>query len=111
MQAACVRFGADGTVRGPDNFVIARSLDGGWQVAGRLHRELECEGPVRLRLTMGASEVPRLLGPFQSVRTAGGVLYADGACLNITLPGRGMQGEGPCHQLIMLPGGELNAKT
>src|SRR5687767_4352006 len=111
MLASCVRFYADGTLRGPDNYVIARCLEGAWQVGGRLHRELECEGPVSLRLTMKDSDVPLRLGPFQNLKTAAGVLYGDDACLHILMPGRGAQGQGLCHQLTMLFDGELNAKT
>ena len=102
MLAACVRFCAAGTLRGPDNQIVARCAEGGWQVGGRVHRELECEGPVSLRLTMAAREAPQLLGPFRNLRTAGGVLYGDDACLNIRMPGRHTQGEGLCHQLTML---------
>jgi hypothetical protein len=111
MLAACVRFCADGTLRGPDNYVIARSQEGGWQVGGRLHRELDCEGPVRLRLSTGAHESPRYFGPFNHVRTAGGLLYGDDACLNIPLPGRNGQGQDPGHQLTFLGEGESNAKA
>jgi hypothetical protein len=111
MQAVCVRFCADGTLRGPDNYVVARCLEGGWQVGGRMHRELECEGPVMLRLSMGHHEAPRRLGPFQVLRTAGGMLYGDDACLNIHLPGRGAHGEGHCQQLTMSFEGEMNAKA
>ena len=110
MLAACVRFCADGTLRGPDNYVIARRSEGGWQVGGRLHRELECEGPVRLRLTMQAQDPPQMLGPFREVHTAGGLLYGDAACLNIRIPGRELQGQRPCHQLTMLFGEGANGK-
>jgi hypothetical protein len=111
MLANCVRFCADGTLRGPDNYVIARCLDGGWQVGGRMHRELECEGPVRVRLTMGANDKPRLLGPFRTLRTAAGMLYGDDACLHVLMPGHRTQGEGLCFQLTMLFEGESNAKA
>jgi hypothetical protein len=111
MLAACVRFCADGTLRGPDNYIVARVLEGGWQVSGRLHRELECEGPVSLRLLMAPREEPKLLGPFQLVRTLGGMLYGDDACLNVRVPGMPSHGEGLCHQLTMLFEGGANAKT
>ena len=110
VLAACVRFGADGSLRGPDNYLIARRLEGGWQVGGRLHRELECEGPVRLRLTMEESATPRMLGPFRQVHTTGGILYGDDSCLHIPVSGNG-QGQRPCHQLTMLFGEETNAQA
>ena len=106
MLAACVRFCADGTLRGPDNYVIARSEEGRWKVGGRLHRELECEGPVRLRLTVSERDAPQTLGPFRQVRTAGGVLYGDDACLGIVMPGCGIRGGQHCHRLTLWFEGE-----
>ena len=101
MLAPCVRFCADGTLRGPDNYVIAHCQEGRWQVGGRLHRELECEGPVRLRLTLKERDTPQLLGPFLQVRTAAGVLYGDDSCLGIAMPGRGVQGGRLYHQITL----------
>lgn len=111
MLAACVRFCADGTLRGPDNYVIARYLDGCWQVGGRLHREMDCEGPVRLRLTLNEQEPVRLLGPFQNLRTSGGVLYGDNSCLGISVPGRGDRADRRCHQLTLLGEGATHGKN
>jgi hypothetical protein len=110
MLAACVRFCADGTLRGPDNFVIANFVDGCWQVGGRLHREVDCEGPVRMRLTLREKEPVRLLGPFQHVRTSGGVLYGDDSCLEIAVPGRGDRPDRRFHQLTLLCDGGVNGK-
>ena len=62
--AAFFRFCADGTLRGPENFLVARCVEGTWSLSGRTHRELDCEGPVTLRLSMGAHEAPVMLGPF-----------------------------------------------
>lgn len=101
MLARCVRCCADGTLRGPDNFVIARWLPGGWQVGGRLHRDLECEGPVSLRLTTSPRDTPRMLGPFKQLRTVAGMLYGDDACLEISVPGQGAPGD-TIHQLTLL---------
>lgn len=111
MHARCVRFGADGTLRGPDNCVIALYLDGGWKLGGRIHREMECEGPVRVRLVRDSLKQPDYLGPFKHLHTAGGVLYGDDACLNILMPGQRSQGEGLCQQLTLVSEGELNAKA
>ncbi|HET9862590.1 MAG TPA: hypothetical protein VFP37_04045, partial [Steroidobacteraceae bacterium] len=52
MLASCLRFCDDGALRGADNCIVARSTEGCWRVGGKLHREFECDGPVRLRLTM-----------------------------------------------------------
>jgi hypothetical protein len=106
MLAPCVRFSADGTLRGPDNYVIARHGEGGWQVGGRMHRELECEGPVRVRLTSGLRQSARLLGPFSEVHTCQGMLYGDGACLDITVSGRPIEArQGVSSLTVTLEGG------
>lgn len=100
MLAACVRFSPDGTLRGPDNYVIARFLEGCWEVAGRKFRELACEGPVRVRLKLEEQDDPRILGPFRELHTRGGLLYGDDACLNILMPGRHGSAEGMRPQIM-----------
>jgi hypothetical protein len=101
MLAGCVRFCADGTVRGPDHFVIAQCIEGAWRVGGRLHRELECEGPVRLRVS-GANMSPLHFGPFSQLRTSGPFLYGDGEKLDVLVPGRSPLGA--ARELTLLPG-------
>jgi hypothetical protein len=108
MLAACVRFSADGTLRGPDNYVIARCLEGCWEVGGRMHRELECEGPVRVRVNSGSPPAPRLFGPFRLVRTSCGVLYGDDQCLHVPVPGHVGQHSGG---ITLTLEGALNAET
>ena len=105
MLASCLRFCADGTLRGPDNYVVARCVEGCWQVSGRMHRELECEGPVRVRLTMGMHVPPVHLGPFAQLRTAGAMLYGDGNCLNVLVPGRTPAGSSSGHELTLMSDG------
>ncbi len=101
--AAFFRFCADGTLRGPENYVVARCVGGTWTMGGRSHRELDCEGPVKLRVLMGALDAPLLLGPFTQVRSAAGMLYGDERCLNVYLPGRNPATQAGCHELTMLP--------
>ena len=100
--ATFFRFHADGTLRGPENYLVARCVDGCWQLSGRMHRELDCEGPVKLRFSMGANDAPVMLGPFGHVRTAAGMLYGDDACLNIFVPGRNPGTSAACHELTLL---------
>src|SRR5690606_27853049 len=100
--AAFFRFCADGTLRGPENYVVARSVGGTWTLSGRAHRAIECEGPLKLRLSAGASEPPVVLGPFTHVRSAAGMLYGDERCLNIYLPGRSPAAGPACHELTIL---------
>jgi hypothetical protein len=106
-----VRFCADGTLRGPDNYVVARCADTGWWVGGKLHRELDCEGPLRLRISNGASEPPLHLGPFSLVRTAGGEFYGDEACLHIPIPGQSPAAMVRGHELTMFSEGVKNGQT
>jgi hypothetical protein len=71
-------------------------------LCGRMHRELDCEGPVKLRYSMGANDVPMTLGPFATLRTAAGMLYGDDSCLNIFVPGRNPGASTACHELTLL---------
>jgi len=103
MLASFIRFCSDGSLRGPDNYVVARCVDGLWQVGGRAHRELECEGPVRVRITAKPGEGPVQHGPFQHLRTLNGVLHADSHSLHVRMPGR-LNGSGDdCHEITFLP--------
>jgi hypothetical protein len=102
MLASFLRFCADGTLRGPDNYVVARCVDGTWHVGGRAHREIECEGPVRVRVRSGASATPVHLGPFRQLRTINGVLHGDDTCLNVLMPGRNAAEATTCHELTLL---------
>jgi hypothetical protein len=104
------RFCADGSLRGPENYLVARREDGFWRLSGRMHRELECEGPVKVRLNRGAGG-SSLLGPFAQLRTVAGVLYGDDACLHVALPGFESHGEDECHELTLLPGGPRDGQA
>lgn len=103
MLATFVRFCADGSLRGSDNCVVAHCAEGLWHVGGRVHRELDCEGPVRVRVVTRPGDAPVQHGPFRHVRTVAGVLHADDCCMHVSMPGRG---EGPaarCHEIAFLP--------
>jgi hypothetical protein len=102
MLASCLRFCPDGTLRGADNCVVARNVEGCWQVGGKLHRELECDGPVRVRVGMAEHGQPMHFGPFTHLHTTSGVLYGDDKCLNIVVPGRHPRREGDCAQLTLI---------
>jgi hypothetical protein len=85
-RAPCFRFCADGTLRAEDNFIAATRVDDCWRLGHRLFRELECAGPVFLRARKAPGTNPVALGPFNLVRTAGGLVYADEVRLDICLP-------------------------
>lgn len=103
MLATYVRFCADGSLRGPDNYVVAQCAEGLWRVGGRSHRELECEGPVRVRIVSRAGESATQLGPFKLLRTIGGVLHADDSSLHVCMPGRVSEFAAKCHEISFIP--------
>jgi hypothetical protein len=102
MLAPFVRFCADGCIRGPDNSVVARCVEGLWKLGGKTHRELECEGPVRVRVTRAPGREPTVLGPFQHLHTINGVLHADEICLHVGVPGRLGAQAADCHEIAFL---------
>ena len=85
-RAFCFRFCADGTLRAEGNFVAATREDDCWRLGQRLFRELECAGPVYLRARKSPGTAFVKLGPFNLIRTAGGLVYADDVCLDVRLP-------------------------
>jgi hypothetical protein len=105
------RFCADGTLRGPENYLVARREDGLWRMSGRMHRELECEGPVRVRINRGADRGAELLGPFSQLRTVAGVLYGDNTCLHVALPGSEAHTADEYRDFTLLPGAPRNGKA
>ena len=111
MLASCLRICADGSLRGADNCVVAQCVEGCWKVGGRLHRELACEGPVHLRVLMPGREVPVRMGPFAHVNTSAGLLYGDGACLNVVVPGRNPRRVTDCLQLTLIWDGANDGKN
>ena len=103
MLAPFMRFCVDGTLRGPDDYVVGQCVEGLWSVGGKTHRELDCEGPVRVRITRRAGECAIQHGPFQNLRTVGGVLHADDGCLHICMPGRVSEFAAKVHEIVLLP--------
>jgi hypothetical protein len=111
MLASCLRFCADGTLRGSDNCVVARSEEGCWRVGGKLHRDLDCDGPVRLRLVMPGRDKPLDIGPFSALRTNSGVLFTDNNCLNVLVPGRNPRRASDCTQLTLIWEGAVHGQA
>jgi hypothetical protein len=103
MLATFVRFCADGRLRGPDNYVVAQCEQGLWQVSGRPHRELDCEGPVRVRIVSRDGESAIQHGPFKQLHTVGGVLHADDCCMHVCMPGRVSDFAAKCHEISFIP--------
>jgi len=102
MIAVFVRFCSDGTLRGPDNYVVARCVEDLWQVGGKSHHELGCDGPVRVRITSRPREAPVHHGPFRKLHTVNGVLHGDDNSLHVLMPGRTANGTQQCHELTLL---------
>jgi hypothetical protein len=48
VRGAYFRISADGTLHGPDNAVVAKYLNGLWQLMHGRHRVFDCSGPVFL---------------------------------------------------------------
>jgi hypothetical protein len=82
VRGANFRISSDGTLRGPDNTIAARYLDGLWYLGQRRHISFECAGPIYLRVThnYGRREI---IGPCTSIRAANGAIYSQDSCLGI----------------------------
>jgi hypothetical protein len=104
------RFCADGTLRGPENYLVARCEEGFWRLSGRMHREIECEGPVHVRLNGAEHRSRKVLGPFAQLRSVAGVLYGDDTCLHIAIPGSGGADE-RCQEFTLLSGGARDGQA
>jgi hypothetical protein len=102
MLALSLRFCADGALRGPDNCVVAQFLDGFWRIGGKALRELDCEGPVQVRIRHCANDTPVHRGPFRRVHTVNGILYGNEMSLHVILPGRNAEGAAYCQEITLL---------
>jgi hypothetical protein len=85
VRGVYFRICADGTLRGPDNDVAARSVDSLWQLAHRRHRSFECGGPVYLRITDNAGRRTHI-GPYDFLKAAGGAIFTRDSCLGTYTP-------------------------
>jgi hypothetical protein len=82
VRGAYFRICADGTLRGPDNAVVARYLNGLWQLMHGRHRAFDCSGPVFLRVTNSDGRRERG-GPYESIKAAGGAIFSNDSCLAV----------------------------
>ena len=80
VRGAHFRICADGTLRGPDNTISARYLDGLWYLGHRRHLSVDCAGPIILRVTNRHGQRERI-GPYDSIRTAHGTIFTGDNCL------------------------------
>jgi hypothetical protein len=80
IRGAHFRICADGTLRGPDNTIAARYLNGFWYLGRGRHASVECAGPVYLRVTNRRGQ-RECIGPFTSVRMADGAIFSTQSCL------------------------------
>jgi hypothetical protein len=101
-RAACFRFCADGTLRAEGNFVAATRVDDCWRLGQRLFREFECVGPVYLRARKRPESAPVGLGPFNLIRSARGLVYADDVCLEMRLPSLHREPGDSWHEIAFL---------
>ena len=82
VRGAYFRITADGTLRGPDNVVVARYLNGLWQLTHGRHRVFDCSGPVFLRVINSDGRRERA-GPYEFVKAAGGAIFTHERCLAV----------------------------
>src|ERR1700749_129676 len=69
------RICVDETLRGPDNSIAARYVDGLWQLAHRRHRAFECGGPVYLRVTDVHGRCEHI-GPYDFLKASDGAIFS-----------------------------------
>jgi hypothetical protein len=74
------RICSDGSLRGPDNTVAARYVDGLWNLGQRRHISFECTGPIHLRITNSRGRRD-YIGPYALIRAADGAIYTQDSCL------------------------------
>lgn len=82
VRGAYFRICADGTLRGPDNGVASRYIEGLWHLGDRRHVAFECVGPVYLRVT-GVNGRREGLGPYAFIKAAEGALFTQDSCLGV----------------------------
>lgn len=80
IRGAFFRICGDGSLRGPDNEIVAMYSAGIWRLCRRDYRSFECIGPVRLRCTRSEG-VSEELGPFDSLSSSRGAIFAREVCL------------------------------
>ena len=93
VRSAYFRICSDGTLRGPDNSIAARFFDGLWFLGQRRHASFECAGPVYLRVTDSHGR-RECVGPYTSIRAAGGALFTQENCLGVHAVRAQFAGEG-----------------
>ncbi len=74
VRGAYFRICADATLRGPDNAIAASYCKGLWQLGHRLHRSLECSGPLYLRVVNSRGKYERS-GPYDFVKALEGGVF------------------------------------
>ena len=100
-RATYFRLCADATLRGPDNALAATRFNDCWRVGQRLFRQMDCAGPVLLRVKRTPSAEPISMGPYKLVRSSGGLMYGDDVCLSLHTPGWNGKLDA-CHEVSLL---------
>ena len=71
-------------MRGGDNFVVARRMEGSWRLGGGCYREVSCDDPIIVQARRNAAAATLSFGPFHHLRAVAGRLLADGAQALVT---------------------------
>src|SRR5262249_91433 len=82
LRGTYFRICPDETLRGPDNSISARYVDGVWHLGRQRHRAFECNGPVCLRIRdiYGHRES---IGPYDFLKASEGAILTRDGCLGI----------------------------
>jgi hypothetical protein len=89
VRGTYFRICPDETLRGPDNSIAARYVDGLWRLAHRRHRAFECADPVYLRVT-GFDGHREFIGPYDFLKASDGAILTRDSCIGIHSLRRGI---------------------
>jgi hypothetical protein len=101
LRATCFRFGADGTCRSGDNSIAATRENEGWRTCRGLYKDLECIGPVVVRVRKTRNGATESLGPFDFMRVTSGLLIGDAGDLDIRLPTWQLAGTVSLYEIVL----------
>jgi hypothetical protein len=108
LRGTYFRICPDETLRGPDNSIAARYVDGLWYLGHRRHRGFECNGPVCLRIrSVGGHR--EYLGPYEFLKASDGAIFTRDGCLGVHSLRRGVvaEGGGLWSEIVLLTADEV----
>ena len=76
VRGAYFRICVDGTLRGPDNAVMASYSAGFWQLGRKQYRVLEFREAIYLRMTTSHGQ-RECIGPYECLEVTGGAIFSN----------------------------------